>query len=144
MFLAIILCGGALALVAWLAFNFSVYALPFFVGLSAARFTYATGAGLLGAGLVGLIAGGVSFGLGQSAFASTRSPAMRAAVSGLFIIPAGVAGYWSTYGAVELCTASEGWRQASALAGAVAIAAISHGRLAAFAPPRAERDARMA
>ena len=144
MFLALILCGGACALIAWLAFNCSVYALPFFVGLSAARFAYATGAGILGAGLVGLIAGGVSFGLGQFALASARSPAMRAAVSGLFTLPAGVAGYWSCYGAVQLCRASEGWRQAFALAGAVAIVAISHGRLAAFAPLRVERDARVA
>ncbi len=144
MILGLILCGGAFALTAWLAFNFSVYALPFFLGLSAARFAYTTGAGIFGAGLFGLIAGGFSFGLGQFALASARSTVMRTAVSGLFTLPAGVAGYWSTYGAVQLCTTSEGWRQTFALAGAVAIAAISHGRLAAFAPLRTESDARTA
>ena len=142
MFVALILCSGAFALIAWLAFNFAVYALPFLIGISVARLAYSTGAGLIGAGLVGLIAGGASFGLGQFALASARSPIMRAVVSGLFTLPAGVAGYWSTYGAVQLCTTSEGWRQAFALAGALAIAAISHGRLAAFAPLRVERDAR--
>ena len=66
MILALILCGGAFALIGWLAFNFSVFALPFFVGLSAARFAYTSGAGLLGSGILGLIAGGVSLGLAGS------------------------------------------------------------------------------
>ena len=69
---------------------------------------------------------------------------MRTAVAGLFTLPAGVAGYWTVYGAVQLCTASEGWRQAFAVAGAVTIAAISYGRLAAFAPLPIGRDARLA
>ena len=144
MFFALIFCGGAFALIGWLAFNFSVFALPFLVGLSAARFAYTSGAGFLGSGILGLIAGGVSLGLGRFAFASARSTAMRTAVAGLFTLPAGVAGYWSVYGAVQLCTASEGWRQAFAVAGAVTIAVISYGRLAAFAPLRVERDAQLA
>ncbi len=58
MFLALILGGGVFALIAWLVFTFSVYALPFFVGLTAARLAFATGAGFLGAAAVGLVAGG--------------------------------------------------------------------------------------
>ena len=100
--------------------------------------------GLFPSGILGLIAGGISLGLGQFAFASARSTAMRTAVAGLFTLPAGVAGYWSVYGVVQLCTASEGWRQAFAVAGAVTIVAISYGRLAAFAPLRIGRDARLA
>lgn len=142
MFFALIVGGGTFALIGWLAFNFSVFALPFFVGLSAARFAYTSGAGFLGSGLLGLIAGGVSLGLGRFAFASARSAVMRTA--GLFTLPAGVAGYWTVCGAVQLCTASEGWRQAFAVAGAVTIAAISYGRLAAFAPLPIGRDARLA
>ncbi len=144
MFLALILSGGAFALIAWLAFNFSIFALPFFVGVSAARFAYTTGAGLLGAGIVGLIAGGFSFGLGQFAFKSARSITTRAAVAGLFVLPAGIAGYWSTYGVVQLCTTSETWRHVFALSGAIAIAAIAYSRLAAFAPLRVAQDARAA
>ena len=144
MFLALILCGGAFALICWLAFNFSVFALPFFVGLSAARFAYTSGAGFLGSGILGLIAGGVSLGLGRFGFASARSAVSRTAVAGLFTLPAGVAGYWSVYGAVQLCTTSEGWRQAFAVAGAVTIAAISYGRLAAYDPLRTDRGPRLA
>ncbi len=140
MFLALILGGGVFALIAWLVFNFSFYALPFFVGLTAARLAFASGAGFLGAGVIGLLAGGVSFGLGQFAFTAARSPMVRLAVAGLFSLPAGIAGYASTYGVVQLCVGSDGWRHMFALAGGLAIAAISYGRLAAFAPLRVERD----
>ena len=46
-----------------LAYNLAVYALPFFVGLAAAQFAYETGAGLIGAGLVGLFSAGAAFGI---------------------------------------------------------------------------------
>ncbi len=140
MFLALILGGGVFALIAWLVFNFSVYALPFFVGLTAARLAFATGAGFLGAGVIGLLAGGVSFGLGQFAFASARSTTVRLAVAGLFALPAAIAGYASTYDVLQLCVGSDRPGHAFALAGGLTIAAISYGRLAAFAPLRVERD----
>lgn len=139
MFLALILGGGVFALIAWLVFNFSIYALPFFVGLAATRLAFATGSGFLGASVVGLVAGGVSFGLGQFAFASTRSTTVRLAVAFLFSFPAAIAGYGSTYGIVQLCVASDVWRHAFALAGGVAIAAIAYRRLAGFAPLRVDR-----
>ena len=140
MFLALILGGGVFALIAWLVFNFSVYALPFFVGLTAARLAFATGAGFAGAGVIGLFAGGVSFGLGHFAFTSARSTQVRLAVAAVFSLPAGIAGYASAYGIVQLCVSSGGWRQVFALAGGLTIAAIAYRRLAAFAPLRVERD----
>ncbi len=83
---------------------------------------------------------GVSYGLGQFAFTFARFTTVRLVVVGLFSLPAGIAGYGSTYGVMQLCTASEAWRQAFAVAGGLAIAAISYGRLAAFSPLRVERD----
>ncbi len=78
MIFGLILASGAFALIAWLIFNLSVYALPFFVGVSAASFAHRTGGGLVGSATVGLIAGAVTFGVGQAAFGVTRS-ASRAA-----------------------------------------------------------------
>jgi len=108
MFLALILGGGAFALIAWLIFNVSVYALPLFVGITAGKLAHDSGTGMIGAGLVGLVAGGLSFGIGQFAFGAAKSVTGRIAVIAVFVAPAAIAGYFSTYGIAQLFTPAEG------------------------------------
>ena len=141
MILGLILASGAFALIAWLIFNLSVYALPFFVGVSAASFAHRTGAGLVGSAIVGLIAGAVTFGVGQAAFNVARSATARASVAAIFAVPAAVAGYYSTLGIVSLCVPGEGWRHAFSIVGGFVIGSIAFTRLSAFAPLR-EGEAR--
>lgn len=136
MFLALILGGSVFALIAWLIFNFSVYALPFFVGITAARLAHDSGAGMIGAGLVGIVAGGLSFGIGQFAFGAAKSVTGRIAVIAVFVAPAAIAGYFSTYAIAQLCNLAEGWRQVFSLIGGGIIAAVAFGRLTALAPLR--------
>ena len=62
------------------AYTLAVYALPFMLGLTAAQFAYQTGSGLIGAGLVGLVAAGAAFGVLALLFDSLRSPILRLAV----------------------------------------------------------------
>ena len=143
MILGLILASGAFALIAWLIFNLSVYALPFFVGVSAASFAHRTGAGLVGSAFVGLIAGATAFGAGQAAFSVARSTTARAGVAAIFAIPAAVAGYYSTLGIASLCVPGEGWRHAFSIAGGFVIGSIALTRLSAFAPLR-EGEARPA
>ncbi len=133
MFLALILGGGAFALITWLIFKFSVYALPFFVGITAAKLAHDSGAGLIG---LGLGAGGLSFGLGQFAFGAAKSVTGRIAVGAVFAAPAAVGGYFSTYGIAQLCIPTEGWRQVFPVIGGGGIAAVAFGRLMALAPSR--------
>lgn len=62
----IVLVLMAVALVAGLcvlAYTLAVYALPFMLGFETAKWAYASGSGLIGAGLVGLAAGGAAYGL---------------------------------------------------------------------------------
>lgn len=136
MFLALTLGGGAFALIAWLIFNFSVHTLPFFVGITAAKLAHDSGAGMIGAGLVGIVAGGLSFSIGQFAFGAVKSATGRIAVIAVFVAPAAVAGYFSTYGIAQLCTPAEGWRQVFSVIGGGIIAAIAFGRLTALAQLR--------
>ena len=136
MLLALILGGGAFALIAWLIFNFSVYALPFFVGITVANLAHDGGAGMIGAGLVGIVAGGLSFGIGQFAFGAAKSTTGRIAVVAVFVAPAAIAGYFSTYGIAQLFTPAEGWRQIFSVFGGAIIAAVAVGRLTALAPFR--------
>ena len=58
----------------WLLFTLAVYALPFFAGMTAGLAAYHSGAGVLGALVVGFAAGAVTLVAGQAAFAAVKSP----------------------------------------------------------------------
>jgi len=94
-----------------LAYTLAVYALPFMLAVEAARFAYATGSGMIGAGLVGLVAGAAAYGLLVFAFASLRSPVLRLIVALVFAAPAAVAGYALVHGVTGEAVPSEVWRQ---------------------------------
>ncbi len=56
------------------AYRLATFALPFMLALETARFAYATGAGWIGAGIVGSFAGVASFGILAFLFATLRAP----------------------------------------------------------------------
>jgi len=100
-----------------LAYNLAVYALPFFVGLAAAQFAYGTGAGLIGAGLVGLFSAGAAFGILAGLFETIYSPVVRLIVALIFAAPAAVAGYALVHGVTKEAVPSDIWRQIFCIAG---------------------------
>lgn len=107
-----------------LAYTLAVYALPFIIAVEAARFAYATGSGLIGAGLVGLVAGAAAYGLLVLAFASLRSPVLRLVVALVFAAPAAVAGYALFHGVTD-----EAWRQIFCIIGGGVVGASALVRL---------------
>lgn len=64
-----------------LAYTLAVYALPFMLGILAAQFAYQTGAGFIGAGLVGFVAAIAAFGILALLFDTLRSPILRLIVA---------------------------------------------------------------
>lgn len=122
----------------WLVFNFAVYAVPTFVGLSAAMFAYQTGAGTVGAAVVGLLAGAATLAFGQRLIASAGTPALRYLVMVLFVAPAGVAGFHTAHGVTAMGVPDPTWRTLLALAGGVIVAATAWLRLGALT--RQEQD----
>ena len=79
--------------ICWLLFTLAVFALPFFAGLTIGIWAFRTGAGVLGGIAVGLVAGGVTFGLGQLALAVVPWAWARLLIILLYVAPATVAGY---------------------------------------------------
>ena len=82
----------------WLLFTLAVYALPFFAGLSAGLAAFHSGSGVIGALIVGGLAGGATLAIGQIVFATVRTPLIRAAIGLLYAVPAAIAGYHATLG----------------------------------------------
>ena len=119
----------------WLLFNLAVYALPFFVGLTAGTAAYHGGAGVVGAITVGLLAATITLGIGQFIFAAVTSPLLRAIIALLFAAPAVVAGYYATLGLARIGVPSVIWRDVFAVIGAICVGCTAFVRIAALAPP---------
>jgi hypothetical protein len=118
-----------------LFYNATIYALPCLVGLFVGFFAENTGAGPFGAITFGVAAGVLLLAIGQTIFALLKSPFLRAVVALTFAVPAALTGYFAVYNLAELTAASEIWRQAFAIAGALAVGATAWARLAS--PPDA-------
>ena len=123
----------------WVLFTLAVYALPFFAGLAAGLAAYHSGAGVAGAIVVAIVAGGVTLTAGQVAFATVRSPLIRGAIGLLYAVPAAIAGYNGTLGFAQMGIPSEAWRVAFAMVGAVAVGGTTWARMALFVPPEEGR-----
>jgi len=119
----------------WLLFTLAVYALPFFAGLSAGLAAFHSGSGVIGALIVGGLAGGATLAIGQIVFATVRTPLIRAAIGLLYAVPAAIAGYHATLGLAHIGMPSEAWREAFAVVGAVLVGGTAWGRMFLFLPP---------
>ncbi|TIS62680.1 hypothetical protein [Mesorhizobium sp.] len=134
-FLGILRCIAGIGFVCWLLFTLAVYALPFFVGVTAGMWTFGTGAGPLGAFVVGIAAAGATLAVGQITFTFVRPVGARLAVALLFAAPASVAGYHATHGLATLAVPFLGWQNAFSIVGAIAVGIAAWVRLLAMAPP---------
>ena len=134
--LGLLLNFAGIGLFCWLIFTLAVYALPFFVALNAGMMALHGGAGIFGAPLVGIVAGGVTLAAGQTAFAMTRSVIVRAIIAALFAAPATLAGYQVVFAMSQIGVPSSAWREIFACLGAVFIGGTAWTRLTVFTETR--------
>jgi hypothetical protein len=113
-----------------LAYRLAVHALPIMLGFQVAHIAYGTGAALIGAGIVGLVAGAVAFGLLSAVFVSVKSPIARVIIGLIFALPAAGAGYALVLGFSASAVTSEVWRQIFCIMGGVFVGAAAFTRLA--------------
>ena len=130
--LGLLLNFAGIGLFCWLIFMLAAYALPFFVGLTVFMMALHGGAGILGAPLVGIAAGGMVLAVGQAASAMTRSLIIRAIIAALFAVPATLAGYQVVFAMSQLGVPSLVWREIFACLGAVFIGGTAWTRLTIF------------
>lgn len=139
--IGILLSFAGIGFLCWLVFTLSVYALPFFAGVAAGLAAFHTGAGPVGAIVVGVVAAIGVLAVGQVLFALARSPLIRALIALAFAAPAAFAGYQAVHGLAALTAPSEDWRVALAVIGALVVGAIAWTRMSAFLLLLPTRDA---
>ncbi|PWB95165.1 hypothetical protein [Methylosinus sporium] len=105
----------------WFLFTLAVFALPFYAGLTVGAWAFHTGAGWLGGAIVGVIAAGGTFGVGQLALAFVPWTWLRLAIVLVYAAPATVAGYYATHGIAQMVMPSTTWQMIFSLVGAVAV-----------------------
>jgi hypothetical protein len=125
--IGLILSMFGIGLFCWLIFTLAVYALPFFVGLTAGMAAFHSGAGVIGALLVGIVAGALTLGIGQVAFAVVRPVALRAVIAAAFAVPAAFAGYHAVLACHRSeCRRSSGARSLPGSARSSSVARLGH------------------
>jgi hypothetical protein len=132
---SIVLSIVGLGFFCWLVFMLAIYALPTFAGLSAGLAVFHSGAGVIGALIVGVLVGGATLALGQFTFAVTRTPLIRAIIGLLYGIPAVIAGYQVSSALAGIGMPSSAWQTAFAVVGAVVFGCAAFSRLALLVPP---------
>lgn len=135
MVIGILLSVVGIGALCWLLFTLAVYALPFFVGVAVGLCAYDTGAGFIGASIIGVLAGAAALIATQILFAAVRSTPVRVLLAFLFAAPAAVAGYHATLGIAAIGVPSETWQQVFAVVGGLAVGVTAIVRLAIFADP---------
>lgn len=133
--LSIFGCLAVIGIFCWLLFTLAVFALPLLLGLTAASWAHGTGAGWIAAIVVGLIAAGVTFTIGQFLLIVVRPLWLKFFVGFAFVAPAVVAGYAATYGIVKHVVPSQTWQLICSGAGAIAIGVVAFARLTAPLQP---------
>jgi len=133
--IGLILSGFGIGLFCWLIFTLAVYALPFFMGLTAGMAAFHSGAGALGGLACGIAAAALTFVLGRVTFATVRYSILRVLIAAAFAIPAAIAGYHAVFGLSQIGIPSLIWREVFAWIGAILIAGTAWARMTVLAEP---------
>lgn len=127
---------GAIAVFCWLLFTLAVFALP---GVYAGIWAFHTGAGVLGAMIVGLVAAATTFGIGQLLLIFVPWTWAKLLIIAIYTTPAVVAGYSATHGITLMAMSSPIWQTIFSVVGAIAVgitALLRISGIAAFAGHR--------
>ena len=133
--IGLVLSMFGIGLFCWLIFTLAVYALPFFVALTAGMAAFDSGAGVAGASLVAIVFGALTLGVGQVAFALARPMALRVVIAAAFAVPAAMAGYHMVLGLSQIGVPSLLWREIFAWMGAIMIGCTAWSRMTILAEP---------
>ncbi len=133
--LAILASLAAMGMLCWLLFTLAVFALPALAGITAGVWAHQTGAGILGAIAIGVVAAGATLSIGQLLLVVLRPIWLKLLVALAFVAPAAIAGFHATHGIVKHTMPSETWQIVFSVIGAVAVSITAFVKMTTMAAP---------
>lgn len=125
MILAALFAVFAIAMLCSLLITLTIYALPFYVGLTVGIWVHSSGAGLIGTGAAAIMAGIATLVILHILIATVQSPWLRAGLGLVFAAPAAFAAFHAVHGIMAIAVPAGAWSLPLSILGAVVVGVVA-------------------
>ncbi len=125
MILAALFAAIAIALLCSLLMTLTIYALPFYVGLTVGVWAHSNGTGLIGTTAAAIVAGIATLVVLHLLIATAQSPVLRAGLGLVFTAPAAFAAYHAVHGIMSTTMPASTWSVSLSLLGAAIVGLVA-------------------
>jgi hypothetical protein len=132
MILAALFAVIAIVLLCSLLITLTIYALPFYVGLTVGIWAHSSGTGVIGTCAAAIIADIVTLVILHILIAIVHSPALRAGLGLVFAAPAAFAAYHAVHGIMAIAMPSSTWSLPFTIFGAAIVGIVAWLQIGSF------------
>ncbi len=125
MILAALFAVIAIVLLCSLLIRLTIYALPFYVGLTVGIWVHSGGAGIIGTAVAAIITGIATLVILHILIATVQSPWLRAGLGLVFAAPAAFAAFHAVHGITAIAMPTSTWSHSLSILGAVVVGVVS-------------------
>jgi hypothetical protein len=125
MILAVLFAVIAIVLLCSLLLTLTIYALPFYVGLTVGIWVHSNGAGFIGTAVAVIIAGIATLVILHILIATAQSPLLRAGLGLVFTAPAAFAAFHAVRGITAIAMPASTWSLALSILGAAIVGVVA-------------------
>ena len=125
MILAALFAVFAIAMLCSLLITLTIYALPFYVGLTVGIWAHSSGAGVISTAVAAVAAGIATLVILQILIATVHSPLLRAGLGLVFAAPAAFAAYHAVHGIMATTMPASTWSVSFSLLGAAIVGVVA-------------------
>ena len=125
MILAALFAVFAIAMLCSLFITLTIYALPFYVGLTVGIWVHSSGAGVISTVVAAVAAGIATLVILQILIATVHSPVLRAGLGLIFAAPAAFAAYHAVHGITAIAMPTSTWSLALSILGAAVVGVVA-------------------
>ena len=125
MILAALFAIIAIVLLCSLLITLTIYALPFYVGLTLGIWVHSNGTGVIGTGAAAMMAGIATLVILHILIATVHSPVLRAGLGLAFAVPAAFAAYHAVHGITATAMPASTWSLSLSILGAAIVGVVA-------------------
>ena len=125
MILAALFAVFAIAMLCSLLVTLTIYALPFYVGLTVGIWAHSSGAGVISTAVAAIMAGMATLVILHILIATVQSPLLRAGLGLIFAAPAAFAAYHAVHGITAIAMPASTWSLALSILGAAIVGVVA-------------------